>query len=234
VQQGGGSISQDGVTSGRWCILWTRAAHTLRLADTLGMSGIAAWTPRRIIKRDAPGHRRRLALGQRRIRVEVALPIVPGLVFASGDRVEDLFRILDDPLSEHPAFRVFHIAAHVPLVGEASVRGLRAAEAEALAAINGEREAETRKAATEERIKRLGTERARRKALRQESRALEPNTDVTIDDMPALAGIVGKVMEGQGTTAVIHFGGALTMTVEAWRVRRYRVGTEPALTGAAA
>jgi hypothetical protein len=227
-------MTQNRATSGRWCILWTRAAQTLRLADTLTEAGIAAWTPRRIIKRDAPGHRRRLALGQRRVTIEVALPIVPGLVFASGDRIDDLFRILDDPLSEHPAFRVFHIADRVPLVGEASVRGLRAAEAEASAAITGEREAETRKAANEERIKRLGTERARRKALRQESRALEPDTDVTIHDMPALAGVVGKVVEGQGTSAVIHFGGSLTMTVEAWRVRPYHVGTDAALTGAAA
>jgi hypothetical protein len=198
------------------------------------LTDVRAWTPRRIIERDAPGHRRRLALGQRRITVEVALPIVPGLVFASGDRIDDLFRILNDPLRKHPALRVFHIANRVPLVVEASVRGLRAVEAEASVAITGEREAETRKGANEERIKRLGRERARRKALRQESRALEPDTDVTIDDMPALAGIVGKVVEGQGTSAVIHFGGALIMTVEAWRVRPYRVGADATLTGAAA
>lgn len=234
MEQGRQGMTQHPATGVRWCILWTRAAHTLRLADTLASSGIAAWTPRRIIKRDAPGHRRRLALGQRRVTIEVSLPIVPGLVFASGDRIDDLFRILDDPMSEHASFRVFHIADRVPLVSGASIVGLRAAEAEALNAINRERDAETRKAANEERIERLGTERARRKALRRESRTLEPDTDVTIDDMPALAGIVGKVVEGQGASAVIHFGGSLTMTVEAWRVRPYRVEIDAALTGAAA
>jgi hypothetical protein len=53
---------------------------------------------------------------------------------------------------------------------------------------------------------------------------------VTIDDMPALAGVVGQVVEGQGTSALIRFGGVLTITVESWRIRPINVSS-PALAG---
>jgi hypothetical protein len=217
-----------------WCILWVRSQNTLALASSLIGAGFAAWTPTRIVKRDAPGKRRRLHMGQRPVMIEVGQAILPGFVFAPSERLDDLFRIMDAPFSPHPRFRVLQLADRIPIVSDASIASLREAEAEALAAITAVREEETRQAAREERANRLGSERARRKALRQERKTLERGTEVTVDEMPALEGMVGKVVEGRGTSATIHFGGALTMTVDAWRVRPVSVGTEAALTGTAA
>jgi hypothetical protein len=234
VGQGRGSMARDREGGGRWCILWTPAPQTLRLADTLTAAGIRCWTPQRIVKRDAPGKRRRITMGQRRLLIEVALPILPRFVFAGAEHLDDLFRLIDADLTEHPYFRVFQSAGRVPLVGDASISKLRDAEAEAHAEITAERDAEDRKTERLQRANRLGTERARLKALRQERKALEQGQDVTVEQMPALAGMVGQVVHGCGTTAVIHFGGSLTMTVEAWRVHPVRVGTDAALTGDAA
>lgn len=39
-----------------------------------------------------------------------------------------------------------------------------------------------------------------------------------VANTPALAGIVGKVVTGDRTTATVDFGSTLTMKVEAWRV----------------
>jgi hypothetical protein len=217
-----------------WCILWTRAPHTLALATSLNENGIEAWAPSRTVQRDAPGARRRLHLGQPRVTVEVSLPILPRFVFAAADRLGDLFLLSEAAFSDHPAFRVFHGPDGAPIVSEGDLRPLRDAEAVALAEITAARDADTREAARQERAKRLGTERARRKALSRERRDLARGADVTVDDMPALAGMVGQVVQGQGTTAVIHFGGSLTMTVEAWRVRPVELLTDPALTGTAA
>jgi hypothetical protein len=217
-----------------WCILRTSGPKTLPLARSLVAANIEAWTPTRTIKRPRPGQRRQLVLGLRREMVEVSVAILPSFVFVRARYLDDLFRIGALPLSPHPSFSIFHDRERVPVVTDASVSGLRDAESEAAAAIQEERDEETRKAARQERANRLGSERARLKALRSERKVLTPRTDVTVDDMPALAGIVGTIVEGHGTSAEIHFGGSLTMTVEAWRVRPYRVGTDAALTGAAA
>ncbi|MEH3121998.1 MAG: hypothetical protein PGN16_08470 [Sphingomonas phyllosphaerae] len=218
----------------RWCILQTTASKTLALAAALRGEGIAAWTPSRTVKRDAPGNRRRLALGQRKVMVEVTVPMLANWVFAPEDDLADLWRLSDQQQGPCPPFTVFSVAQRAALVRDAAVTGLREAEAEALAAITAEREAETRAAAHRARAERLGTLRARRAALRRETKALDGGQEVTVDGMPALEGLVGKVVEGKGTSAVIHFGGALTMTIEAWRLRDNPVRSETALTGTAA
>jgi hypothetical protein len=202
-----------------WCILRTSGQKTLPLVRSLRSAGFDVWTPVRTLKRPAPGHRRRLHLGLRKVMVEVDTAIVPSIVFARAHHLDDLARAAADPFSQHPAFSIFHWGSRVPLIDDSQIAGLRAAEDEATAAINVERDAESKKAAREERASRLGSERARRKALRQERKTFEPGVDVTIDDMPALAGMVGQVVRGQGASAQIRFGGVLTMTVEAWRVR---------------
>jgi hypothetical protein len=202
-----------------WCILKVASARTLKLAETLRAAGIDAWSPQRTIKRDAPGNRRRVALKQPKVMIEIDLPIIPGFVFARADRLDDIIRAGALPYGPHPAFSLLQVGDRVPLVGEKQIAGLRAAEAEAGAAIAGERDAERWQQERRARAVRLGTERARRKALRQEIRALSAGEQVTVDDMPALAGVVGTVIKGWGTAALIHFGGSLTMEVEAWRVR---------------
>lgn len=202
-----------------WCILRVASARTLKLAETLRAVGIDAWSPRRTIKRDAPGKRRRIALKQPKLMLEIDLPIIPGFVFACADRLDDIIRASATPFGPHPSFSLLQVGDRVPLVGEPQIAGLVAAEAEATAAITEERLAEGREEERRARATRLGTERARRKALRQEVKALSAGQQVTVDDMPALAGVVGTVVRGWGTSALIHFGGALTMEVEAWRVR---------------
>lgn len=218
----------------RWCILRTAGPRTLQLMKALTGAGFEAWTPSRTVKRDAPGKRRRIVMGQTRLMVEVTMPILPGFVFARASRLNDLFRLSETIDSPLPRFRVFTHAGRAPEIRDADVTGLRVAEADALAAITAKREAEGRAAARRERAERLGTERARRRALRQETKTLASGDDVTVADMPALAGLIGRVVEGRGTSAVIHFGGSLIMTVEAWRVQPHHVSTASAITGAAA
>lgn len=218
----------------RWCILQTAAAKTLPLMAALRGEGVDAWTPSRTVKRDAPGNRRRLALGQRKVMVEVTVPMLACWVFAPEHDLADLWRLSDQQQGPCPPFTVFSVAQRAALVRDAAVTGLREAETEALAAITVEREAETRAAAHRARAERLGTLRARRAALRRETKALANGQEVTVDGMPALERLVGKVVEGKGTSAVIHFGGALTMTIEAWRLRDNPVRTDAALSGAAA
>jgi preprotein translocase subunit YajC len=216
-------VKQDGSVDS-WCILRTSSGRTLRLAESLAADGIETWTPRRTIKRAAPGNRRRMVMGQRRVMIEVDLPIVPGFVFARADMLDDIIRASALPFGPHPSFSLLHIGERVPLVGEGQVAGLREAEREAYDAIMSEREAETREQERIDRALRLNTEAQQRKALRKETKNFAQGDAVTVDDMVALSGIVGTVVEGRGTSAVIHFGGSLTMEVEAWRVRTVSVG----------
>jgi hypothetical protein len=218
----------------KWIILRTGSGRTLALVKSLTAAGYEAWSPSRTIKRPAPGSRRRYVMGQRRVMQEVAQPIIPGIVFAQASRVEDLFRAASLPFGPHPAFSVFTWAGRVPLVTERHIEGLRAEQAKADAAIAAEREAETREAARLERAQRLGSERARRKAMRQQVRELTPGQEVTVADAPAFAGSVGTVVSSTGTAAMIHFGGSLTIKVEAWLVQPVGVQNGNTITGAAA
>ncbi len=220
----------------RWCMLQTTAAKTLPLMAALRGEGVDAWTPSRTVKRDAPGNRRRLHMGQRKVMIEATVPILPGWVFAREADLDDLWRLSDQREGPCPRFSVFTGARGAALVRDTAVTGLRQAEADALAAIEAERAAETRAAAHRARAERLGTERARRAALRRERKALVSGQEVVVDGMQALNGLVGKVVEGRGNgaSAVIDFGGALKMTIEAWRVRPNPVRDEAALLGTAA
>lgn len=202
-----------------WCILCTSAGRTLPLVAALETAGIAAWSPRRTVKRPAPRMARRYVMGQRRPMIEVTLPILPGFVFARADQLSAIAAASLAPCGPLAGFSILQVGQRVPIVAERAIAGLRMAEAEAVAAIDAAREAESREVARRARAEMLSSERARRKALRQETKALARGDAVEVDDMPALAGMVGTVIEGRGTSARIHFGGFLTVTVEAWQVR---------------
>lgn len=104
------------------------------------------------------------------------------------------------------------------MVSDASITGLREEESRAAAMAQSLRYTETREEARRQRAEQMRTERARRAALRRERRDFSIGECVEIDEMPSMAGLVGRVITTTGTTAKIDFGGALTMQVEAWRV----------------
>jgi hypothetical protein len=201
-----------------WCILSTSGGRTLPLARSLADAGLEVWAPKRTIRRPAPGQRRRLVMGQRRKMIEVDVAILPGFVFARAVHLDDLAAIAHDPAIRHPAFTVFQLGGRVPMVSDASVAGLREEEARAAELIQSVREADTREEARRARAEQMKTERARRAALRRERRDFAIGTKVEITEMPSMAGMVGRVVSSNGTTATINFGGAFPMQVEAWRV----------------
>jgi hypothetical protein len=201
-----------------WCILSTSGGRTLPLARSLANAGLEVWTPKRTIRRPAPGQRRRLVMGQRRKMIEVDVAILPGFVFARAVHLDDLAAIAHDPAARHPAFTVFQLGGRVPMVSDASVAGLREEEAAAAAVTQALRDHDQREEARRLRAEQMRTERARRAALRRERRDLAIGARVEIDDMPSMAGMVGRVIASTGTAATIDFGGAFPMQVEAWRV----------------
>lgn len=206
------------IETDRWCILRVSGAQTLALSRSLNAAGIEAWTPTRTLKRAAPGQRRRLAMGQRRVMVEVDAPVLSTFVFARAEHITALLHATSDPASAHPAFSVFHHAGIVQVVRDNQLAGLRKQEIEDALAIQRLRDADSYEARRRERAASLRTEQARRKALRAERRDFVTGTHVEMVEMPALAGLRGLVVGSDGTSATICFGGKLTMKIEAWRL----------------
>jgi len=157
-------------------------------------------------------------MSQRRKLIDVDLAILPGLVFARADQLHDLVRAAGVEQSPYPSFSVFHQAGRVPLVREASVKGLRCAERDAAAARQAELDAETRLEERQARSDRLRTEKERRKALRREVKNLGEGDAVTVEGMAAFDGLIGIVVQGRGSTAVVEFGGSLRIEIEAWQL----------------
>lgn len=205
-------------TAGTWCILRTSGGRTVPLARSLAGAGFEVWTPVRTIRRPAPGQGRRLVMGQRRKLIDVDLAILPGFVFARADQLHDLVRAAGAELSPHPSFSVFHQAGRVPLVRDASITGLRAAEEDARELRRAEVEAETREEARRARADRMRTESNRRKMLRRVTKDLPSATEVMVEGMSAFDGLIGIVVEGRGATAVVEFGGSLRIEIEAWQL----------------
>ncbi|MDO7843440.1 hypothetical protein Q5H94_13980 [Sphingomonas sp. CA1-15] len=200
----------------RWCILRTSGGKTLALARSLSAGGIEAWTPTRTVKR--PKGPKRVKPGTRRPMVEIEMPILPTFVFAREAHVETLAALATDERSRHPAFSVFTHAGRAPLIGERSITGLREAERVAAELIAVAREHETKEEQRRARAALLRTERERRKALRTERREFTIGQRVTVPDARALSGMTGIVQASDGTSALVAFGGSLTMTIEAWRL----------------
>lgn len=193
--------------------------RTLRVADALAADGFEIWTPRRTYKRVKPGKH---AKGQK-LTIEVEAPILPTFVFAREMHLDALVGIANDSTSTLPAFSVFQHGGRHPLVADREVAGLKQAEQDAVVAIQQVRDADTREEAARIRAMALKTEQARRKALRAQYRDFRAGQEVTVDDMPALTGMTGVVESTDGRSAMVVFGGALSMKIEAWRLVRHAV-----------
>lgn len=196
-------------TPTRWCILRTAGPRTVALARSLSDGGIQAWTPTFTVRQRAT---------RRGIARDRTSPFIPTFVFAPAERLLDLCGIADDPRSQHPPFSVFRHDGRVPLIGEASLAQLRQAEQDAAARYQAEQDERDRETTRRIRAETMRTEKARKKALRKEHRSFTVGTQVNVTDMPALTGMQGVVTESRGATAVIHFGGNLTIEIEAWRL----------------
>jgi hypothetical protein len=204
-----------------WCILRTSGGRTLNLARSLAEAGFDVWTPTRTIKRP---HGKRDEKG-RRANVELDVPILPTFVFARAISLSTLTYIAADPTHQHPPFSIFTHAGRVPLIGANSVAGLQEEERAAAELIDQLRAAENRD--EERRIKSaaMRTKREREKALRAERRDFAEGAVVSVADQPSLAGMTGVIVSSDGRTAVVAFGGSLTMVIEAWRLAADAVGT---------
>lgn len=200
-----------------WCILRTSGGRTIALAKSLEDAGFVVWTP-------VSTTRRSVRRGVHRVMIERTAPIAPTFVFAAAEHLHDLAREARRPFSRHPSFSVFQRAGRAPLIGEASIAGMRDEEAGARASIFAERERVAGEERRRERAAAHRTEQQRRKALRAERRELPAGLQVIIDAMPAMAGLAGTVVECDGTSALVAFGGALVMKIEAWQLIPTDVG----------
>lgn len=212
-----GHMARDMTDIGeKWCILRTSGGRTLPLARSLGEAGFGVWTP-------VETTRQRVRKGPTTVEVERTLPIAPTFVFGKADQLADFAAILFRPFHRHPSFSIFQWGGRVPLVGSASLTGLRLREAEAAAAIEAAREEIRREELQKERVALLRTEQQRRKALRTQRRDFERGARVAVSDMPAFAGMHGTVIESLGTSAIVAFEGAHVWKIEAWQLMPVRV-----------
>jgi hypothetical protein len=120
--------------------LRTSGGRTLNLARSLAEAGFDVWTRPHIIKRP---HGKSDAKG-RRNTIEINLPILPTFVFARASGLATLAHMAGDPAHQHPLFSLFSHAGRIPLIGNASVSGLREEERLAAELIEALRNAETR------------------------------------------------------------------------------------------
>lgn len=220
-------IVMDGADKGRsmWCILRTASSRTLPLANSLGLDGLEVWTPRRTMKRAVPGSRPDVQ-GRRRM-MEIDAPILPSFVFARAAHLRELATIAADPSARHPSFSVFRHAGRAPLVADRDIVGLQDEERAALELINHLRDIEDREERRRLRAALMRTERERRKAMRSERRELIAGQLVTVGQMPAMSGMTGVVQSSDGRSAIVVFGGSLSMKIEAWQLIPGHVYAEP-------
>lgn len=113
-----------GVGRGDWCILRTKGSSTLRLARSLELDGIGAWTPTEIQQR---GNHRNSA------KHEVMLAVMPTYVFAPAEHLVDLLAAAEAPVSIHPDFSVFRHLDRFPLIADVQLNSLRLIERKAAA-----------------------------------------------------------------------------------------------------
>ncbi|WP_126001548.1 hypothetical protein [Sphingomonas sp. ABOLE] len=221
-------------TAGTWCILRTSGGRTVPLSKSLADAGFEVWTPVRTIRRPAPGQARRLVLGQTRKLIDVELPILPGFVFARSGQLDDLVRASVAEPKRHPSFSIFHRAGRVPLVRDASIMGLRMAEEGAASEHAEQLATEAREAERLARAEQLRTAKEKRKALRKEVKDLPTGAEVTVSDMPAFDGLVGRILEGRGASALVDFGGMFPVEIEAWQLVPTLIQNGNSLPGLAA
>lgn len=117
-------VADFAVTAKKWCILRTKGSNTLRLASSLILEGIPAWTPVEVQLRKK--HSDRPA-------AEVMVCVMPTYVFAAAERLTDLFRMGASPVAITPSFSVLRHHDRVPLVADRDLTALRAIERKAAA-----------------------------------------------------------------------------------------------------
>ena len=101
--------------------------------------------------------------------------------------------------------------------------GLREEERLAAELIEARRNAETPEERRRIRSAALRTKREREKALRAERHDFAVGARVSVTDQPSLAGMTGVIARTDGRSAVVAFGGSLTMTIEVWRLSAHVV-----------
>lgn len=196
-----------------WCILRTSGKSTLVLATKLTLAGFEIWTPIKV-------EQRAVRRGKIVVKEERSMPIAPTLVFADAARIDDLDRLRAQPFNGFPDFSIFQWGGRRPLISDRGLSGLRSAEDDAASRIDALRQEDARQQQRVERAKALRTERERRKALRAERLNLAAGLAVSVRDYPALTGMSGVVVESKrdGAAALIAFGGALMIEIEAWQL----------------
>jgi transcription antitermination factor NusG len=107
-----------------WCILRTKGSSTLRLARSLDIAGLTAWTPTEFQIRKS--HK----LGT---RIETAIAVMPTYVFAKAHHLPELLAETESIASHHPRFGVFCYNGRFPLIADDHLIGLRAVERKAAA-----------------------------------------------------------------------------------------------------
>jgi hypothetical protein len=210
----------------RWCILRTRGGQTLPLARSLRDAGLDVWSPAREIRKTV---RRGTHTEQ---RLEIAIPILPTFVFAREQDLASLDDLIQeaiaDEYSPHPAFSIFRYNGRIPLIGDSEVVGLREEEAREAATMQAMRDAETHEEAERIRIAAIKSEAARRRALKEmerarladlraQRRAVQVGAEVSVAEMPAMAGVAGVVESSDGVFAEVRFG-TQSWKIEGWRL----------------
>jgi hypothetical protein len=215
ARYGEGVEVRDVVEGRGWIILRTSGGRTLQLAASLAQAGFDVWTPAETITR-------LVRHGRSKVKRDIVGAILPTFVFARADRYPDLAGLASRQITAHPPFSIFRHGGHTPFIGDAAMAGVReiegAREAERLAAIEAERVIEVQAAERAHRAEKLRTEAARRKSRRSVRRDFAMGAAVTVSGMPALAGLSGQVVRSNGASALVFFGGSLTMEIEAWQL----------------
>lgn len=165
-----------------WCILRTSGPRTLPVAKSLAAAGFEVWTPVETNDRRRP---------RSKVRIEFDAPIMPTFVFARADRLRDLEEAAVAPTNEHPPFSVFRWAGKIPLVSDAQIASLRAAEDRATAR----------------------TEAAhRRDRLQADRKFFNPGEQVKVTE-GSFSGLSGMVEDGDGKFTFVAFGGSMRVKI---------------------
>lgn len=212
----------------KWIILRTSAARTLQLAKSLAEAGFNVWTPTTVSLKTVPR-------GREKVEIEVEAPIVPTFVFGDGEQVDDFARVRATMFNGHPDFSIFQRAGMAPLINARSLAPLWWASIDARARLDAIYARRLMEKERQDRIALLRTEQQRRKALRAERKRLPAGLQVVVEGMPALGGLAGSVVEERngGRAAVVAFGGALVMEIEAWQLIPVHVSEGVAVTASA-
>lgn len=170
-------ISGGEAAGDRWCILRTTGARTIPLARSLTEAGFKVWTPTHMTSR------RR---SRSKVVVEREMPIAPTFVFAKACHIGELSRVRLLPVSPHPGFSVFSHGGRVPLVSDAEISGLRAAE-----------------------------DREKLKVMKTQRRSFSIGQAVTMDG-GCFSGMTGVIEESHGRFALVSFGGTMRVKIDSW------------------